>query len=113
MAFMTQGLKVCFIPHENRIASVWFDVVNVSRQLDNSLLLTLYAEWMSLEDSSTKALPLVAITSSSRATCAFCSVRFTLSFHLSVSSTAFLPMQITVFLSKRYRLATAGILANG
>lgn len=87
------------------------DVVNVSRQLDDSLLLALNAERMRGENSSSKTLPLVAITSSSRTTCALCPVRFLFGFHLSVTSIALLSMQVAVFLSKRYRLATAGILA--
>lgn len=87
------------------------DVVDVGRQLDNPALLTLNTERMRSKDSSSNALPLVAITSSSRTTCALGSVRFSLSFHLSVTSTALLPMQVTVFLTESYWLATAGILA--
>lgn len=88
-----------------------FDVVDVSRQSDDSLLLTLYAEWMRFKDSSTKALPPVAVASGRRATCSLCPVRFSFGFHLSVTSIALFKMQVTIFLSKRYRLATAGILA--
>lgn len=91
---------------------MWFDMVNVRRQSDDSLLLTLYAEWMRFKDPSAKALPLVAITPSSRTTCALGSVRFSLSFHLSVTSIALLSMQVTVSLPERYRLATAGVLAG-
>lgn len=99
------------IPHEGGVALVRPDVVNVSRQLDDSLLLALNAERMRGENSGSKTLPLVAITSNSRTTCALGSVRFSLSFHLSVTSTALLPMQVTVFLTESYWLATAGILA--
>lgn len=87
------------------------DVVNVSRQLDDSLLLALNAERMRGENSGSKTLPLVAITSNSRTTCALGSVRFSLSFHLSVTSIALFKVQVTVFLTESYRLATAGILA--
>lgn len=108
---MTQGLKVCFIPHENLIASMRLDVVNVSRQSDDSLLLAFNAKRMRFKDPCAKALPLVAITTSGRATCALCPVRFSFSFQLSVTSIALLSMQVTVFLTESYRLATAGILA--
>lgn len=108
---MAERLKVRFIPHEKRIASMRFDVVNVCRQSDDSILFTLNTEWMSLEDPCAKTLPLVAITSNSRTTCALGSVRFSLSFHLSVTSIALFKVQVTVFLTESYRLATAGILA--
>ena len=108
---MTQGLKVCFTPHENLIASMRLDVVNVSRQSDDSLLLTLNAKRMRFKDPCAKALPPVAVASGCRTTCSLCPVRFSFGFHLSVTSIALFPMQVTVFLSKRYRLATAGILA--
>lgn len=87
------------------------DVVDVGRQLDNPALLTLNTERMRGENSGSKTLPLVAITSNSRTTCALGSVRFSLSFHLSVTSIALFKVQVTVFLTESYRLATAGILA--
>lgn len=64
VAFMTQGLKVCFIPHQKRIASMRFDVVNVSRQSDDSLLLAFNTKRMRFKDPCAKALPSIAIASS-------------------------------------------------
>lgn len=88
-----------------------FNVVNVCRQSDDSILFTLNTERMRFKDPSAKALPLVAVASGCRATCALCPVRFSFSFQLSVTSIALLSMQVTVFLTESYRLATAGILA--
>lgn len=87
-------------------------VVNVRRQLDDSLPFALNTKWMRFKDPCAKALPPVAVASGCRTACALCPVRLTLSFHLSVTSSALLPMQVTVFLSKRYRLSTAWVLAD-
>ena len=87
-------------------------VVNVRRQLDDSLPFALNTEWMRLEDSSTKALPLVAITTRGRASSSLRPVRFSLSFHLSVTSGALFKVQVTVLLSKRNWLSTAWVLAD-
>lgn len=89
-----------------------FDMVNVCRQPDDSVLLALNAKRMRLEDSSTKALPLVAITTSGRASSSLRPVRFSLSFHLSVTSVALFKVQVTVLLSKRNWLSTAWVLAD-
>ncbi len=91
---------------------MWLYVVHICRQSDDSLLFTLYAEWMSFKNSSTKALPLVAVTPSGRTSISFRPVRFSLSFHLSITSTTLFKMQVTIFLPKRYRLATSGIFTK-
>ena len=90
---------------------MWFDVVDVSRQSDDSLLLAFNAKRMRFKDPCAKALPSVTVASGCRTACALGSVRFSFGFHLSVTSVALFKMQVTVFLPKRYRLATAGILA--
>lgn len=87
-------------------------MVDVGRQPNDSLLLTLNTERMRFKDPGAKALPLVAVAASCRTACAFRPVCFSLSFHLSVTSTALFEMRGTILLTERYRLTTAGILAD-
>ena len=109
---MTQGLKVCFIPHQKRIASMRPDVVDVGRQLDNPALLTLNTERMRSKDPSSKTLPLVAITTSGRRSLSLGSAPLPISRELRVTSLACGLVSFAILGTKRDRLAAAWILAE-
>lgn len=112
MTFVAERLKVVLVPHEERIPLVRPDVVDVGRQLDNPALLTLNTERMRCQDSSTKALPSVAITTSGRRPCSLSPAPISISRELRVTSLACGLVSFAILGTKRDRLAAAWILAE-
>ncbi len=88
------------------------DVVNVSRQLDDSLLLALNAERMRSKDPSSKTLPFIAITTSGRRSLSLGSAPLPISRELRVTSLACGLVSFAILGTKRDRLAAAWILAE-
>jgi hypothetical protein len=61
VARVAQRLPVVFIPEENRIATVWDDVIDALTRRDASALLTHLAQWMTTTEVSGSAQPFVGI----------------------------------------------------
>lgn len=109
---MAQSLQVVLVPHEERVPLVRPDVVDVGSQSDDSVLLTLNAERMRGENSSSKTLPLVAITTSGRRPCSLSPAPISISRELRLTSLACGLVSFAILGAKRDRLAAAWILAD-
>lgn len=112
VTFVAERLKVVLVPHEERVPLVRPDVVDVGSQSDDSVLLTLNAERMRGENSSSKALPSVAITTSGRRPCSLSPAPISISRELRLTSLACGLVSFAILGAKRDRLAAAWILAD-